>query len=148
MEISLDSNYKELLKEIKEKIRNSQIRASLAVNSELIQLYWHIGSRIIEKQKESQWGDQVLETLAHDLYNEFPKMRGFSTTNLKRMKQFYLTYHGVEIGAQLVPQLIFQIPWGHIITLIQQIKKRKREGVVCCKNFRTWLVQSCPCHAN
>lgn len=122
MEISLDNDYKELLKEIKDKVRNSQIRASLSVNSEVIQLYWDIGRQICEKQEKAQWGDKVLDVLSKDLQNAFPKMQGFSTTNLKRMRQFYTIYQKVEIGAQPVPQLMSQVPWGHIITLMQKIK--------------------------
>ena len=92
MEISLDNDYKELLKEIKDKVRNSQIRASLSVNSEVIQLYWDIGRRISESQKAAKWGDKILETLSHDLQNQFPKMQGFSPRNLKFMCQFNKLY--------------------------------------------------------
>ena len=120
MEITLDKKYKELLKEIKDKVRNSQIRASLSVNSEVIQLYWDIGRRISESQKAAKWGDKILETLSHDLQNQFPKMQGFSPRNLKFMCQFNKLYPE-SIGKRVVSQ----IPWGHIITLMQKVKNEE-----------------------
>lgn len=117
MEISIDNTYKELFKDIKEKVKNSQIRASLAVNSELIQLYWDIGRKVSEAKKASKWGDKIIEVLSQDLQNQFPKMQGFSPRNIKFMCQFNDLYPDT-IGKQPVSQ----IPWGHIITLMQKVK--------------------------
>ncbi|KPJ67558.1 MAG: hypothetical protein AMJ43_04750 [Coxiella sp. DG_40] len=110
--------YRSFLGEIKSQIRSTQISAALAVNQEVIKLYWNIGKQIIDKQADTKWGSKFMETLSHDLQNAFPETHGFSTSNLKRMRRFAELYPKFEIGAQPVRQL----PWGHIIVLIQRIK--------------------------
>lgn len=112
-----DSEYKKLLSDLKEKVRSSQLKAAVKVNYELLDLYWNLGKEIVEKQKEYSWGDSFLKLLSQDLKKEFPDMKGFSTTNLKYIRRFYLFY---EKGQQPVDQLqiIFSIPWGHHILLM------------------------------
>jgi hypothetical protein len=80
--------YKAFFKEIKEKILTSQVKAALAVNHELINLYWEICSRIHLKQKDEGWGAKTIENLAKDLKFTFPEMKGFSRRNLKYMVHF------------------------------------------------------------
>ena len=70
--------YKAFFKEIKEKILTSQVKAALAINHELINLYWEIGSKIHLKQKDEGWGTKTIENLAKDLKSTFPEMQGFS----------------------------------------------------------------------
>lgn len=77
--------YKAFFKEIKERILTSQVKAALAVNHELINLYWEIGSRIHLKQKNEGWDAKTIENLANDLKSTFPEMKGFSLTNIKYM---------------------------------------------------------------
>ncbi|MDN3508111.1 MAG: PDDEXK nuclease domain-containing protein [Simkaniaceae bacterium] len=110
--------YKTFLKEIKEKILSSQIKAALAVNRELITLYWEIGSRIHIKQKREGWGSKTIENLSKDLKSSFPEMKGFSLTNIKYMVQFAREYPNFTIGQQVVGQ----IPWGHNILLLQKLE--------------------------
>ena len=112
------STYKQFLIEIKSKIQNSQIKASIRVNEELLRLYWEIAQMIVAKQKESSWGDNLIEQISRDLKREFPDMKGFSTRNLKYMRQWYLFF---ENRQQAVAQ-IFQIPWGHNIVVITKCK--------------------------
>ena len=100
--------YKAFFKEIKEKILTSQVKAALAVNHELINLYWEIGSKIHLKQKDEGWGAKTIENLANDLKSTFPEMKGFSLTNIKYMVQFAREYPEFAISQQVVGQ----IPWG------------------------------------
>ena len=109
--------YKTLLHEIKEKIASSQIKAAVAVNRELIALYWEIGSRLQLKQKSEGWGAKTIEKLAKDLKSAFPDLKGFSLTNIKYMVQFAKEYPDFAISQQVVGQ----IPWGHNILLLQKI---------------------------
>ena len=76
------SGYGPFLSDLKLRIRQSQIRASRAVNRELILLYWDIGAAIVEKQAAAKWGDSVVERIATDLRAEFQDMTGFSKDNL------------------------------------------------------------------
>lgn len=119
--IGLSDEYAKLLKDLKTKILNAQIRAAQAANAELIYLYWNIGQQIINQQKESEWGSKLIDKLSTDLQNEFPGMKGFSSTNLKRMRLFAELYPKNPIGSQAVPQL----PWGHIIILLFKIKDKE-----------------------
>lgn len=127
-----DVQYKQWLTDLKSRIRNSQIKAALKVNSELINLYWDLGKEIVSKQEQSQWGDGLIKQLSNDLQQEFPDMKGFSISNIKYIKQWYLFYYkGITIGQQVVGQLentfniqelVCQIPWGHNLRIIAQCK--------------------------
>ena len=113
--------YKEWILEIKNKIRSTQIKTAIAVNSALINFYWELGQMISEK--ENSWGNKVLETLSKDLQSEFPDMKGFSLTNLKYCKLFY-NYFSIrpQVEDELHRDVIFQLPWGHIKLIINKIK--------------------------
>lgn len=118
-----DKDYFSTLAELKQRVREAQLKAATSVNKELIQLYWNIGKTIADKQEKNGWGSNAIERLAHDLQKEFPGVAGFSRANVFRMKAFFLAYEKV---AQPVRQFdvlpIFQIPWGHNIVLLQKIK--------------------------
>ena len=120
------SDYKNWLQTLKGKIQQSQIKAAIQVNSELLRLYWQIGKAIAEKQAKAKWGDGFLQTLSADLCKEFPTMKGFSYRNLKSIRQWYLFYNQeFLIRKQLVSQLeasLFSIPWGHHIMIMQRCK--------------------------
>lgn len=123
--LALPESYLVLLEDIKKRIRESQIKAALAVNQELIRLYWWIGKEIAVRQTQEKWGSHVLERLCKDLQSDFPGLSGFSRTNLFRMRSFYLSY---AIVPQPVGQLedppdhCLSIPWGHNIILVEQLK--------------------------
>lgn len=115
--------YSEFLKQIKAKIRKAQIKAALAVNSELIQLYWDIGKAIVEKQEKEGWKTQIIEKLCKDIQNDFPGIEGFSRINVFRMRAFYLAYARVSQAVTLLNDLpIARIPWGHNILILTKIK--------------------------
>lgn len=114
----ITQEYKQFLFNIKSKIQSAQLKAHIKVNEEMLKLYWEIGSMIILKQKESSWGDKILENISKDLKKEFPALQGFSVTNIKYMKLWYQFY---SISQQAVDQ-IFQIPWGHNIHIISKVK--------------------------
>ncbi|MBD2261030.1 PDDEXK nuclease domain-containing protein [Pseudanabaena sp. FACHB-2040] len=113
-----DSNYAAFLDELKGRIRNAQVKAALAVNQELIRLYWQLGREILVKQKQEGWGARIIERLAKDLKQEFPEMKGFSRSNLKYMRAFADAYSEEQIGQQLVGQ----IPWGHNVRILELVK--------------------------
>ncbi len=89
---SLPPGYAELLEDIKNHIRQAQVRAAVAASRELIRLYWDIGREIVERQQREGWGAKVIDRLAADLQKAFPGMAGFSRANIHRMRAFYLAY--------------------------------------------------------
>src|ERR1700757_4376546 len=82
------AGYPALLESIKERVRSAQLRASFAVNRELIVLYWSIGRDILSRQKAEGWGAKIIDRLGRDLASEFPGIEGFSPRNLKYMRAF------------------------------------------------------------
>lgn len=112
------NGYAEFLEELRQRIRAAQIRAALAVNREMILLYWQIGKDILAKQAELGWGAKVVDQLSKDLRREFPEIKGFSRTNLLYMRLFAQAYP----EEQIVQQLVGQLPWGHNIRIIEKIK--------------------------
>ena len=89
---------------MKQRIRESQIKAALAVNRELVTLYWQIGRDILDRQGQAGWGARVIERLAADLHSEFPDMKGFSRTNLLYMRALAAAWPEESIVQQLVRQ--------------------------------------------
>jgi predicted nuclease of restriction endonuclease-like (RecB) superfamily len=119
--IANSKSYIDLLARLKNQIRTAQVRAALAVNRELVLLYWGIGNEILQRQKEEGWGAQVIERLAKDLRAEFPGMQGFSLRNLKYMKAFAEAWPDQPI----VQQAVAQLPWGHNVRLLDLLKDRE-----------------------
>lgn len=111
-------DYKQFIHDVKQTIQTAQIKAAVSVNRELLNLYWDLAERIVEKQKQTSWGDGFIVQMSRDLQEEFPNMKGFSLSNLKYMRQWYLYF---EKSQQVVDQ-ITQIPWGHNIAIITKIK--------------------------
>ena len=108
----LPADYPALLADIKQRVRRAQTRAMLAVNAELIRLYWDIGELIDQRQKREGWGAAVIPRLAKDLHNELPEEKGFSERNIKRMLAFYREYPSLAATAgstEKVPQAVAQL---------------------------------------
>ncbi len=116
MKVPAPVGYTEFLSEIKARVREARTRASVAVNSELILLYWHIGRELLNRQRASGWGSGVIGILANDLRREFPDTRGLGRTNLLCMRRFAEAWPDESI----VRQLVGQIPWGHNIRLLER----------------------------
>lgn len=113
-EIAQTKEYKNLLENITAAYSNGKVAAVIAVNNHLIRTYWTIGQYIVEfeqggKQKAG-YGDALLEKLSRDLSLSYGK--GFSLSNIKRFRQFYLTY---AIGATVSHQLT----WSHYVELLK-----------------------------
>ncbi len=116
------TGYAEWLAELKVRIHAAQQRAALAVNRELIGLYWQIGRDILQRQAEQGWGAKVIDRLAHDLRTAFPGMKGFSRANLMYMRAFAEAWPAAEI----VQQAVGQLPWGHNLVLLTKLKDPQR----------------------
>jgi predicted nuclease of restriction endonuclease-like (RecB) superfamily len=115
--LHLPADYADWLSQLKRDITQSQQRAALSVNAELVQLYGRIGRDILQRQSAQGWGAKVIDRLAQDLKDAFPDMRGFSSRNLKYMAFFAQHCPDGQIGQQPAAQL----PWFHIVTLLTQV---------------------------
>ncbi|MBI2268783.1 MAG: DUF1016 domain-containing protein [Bacteroidetes bacterium] len=150
MKSKTPSSYIGILNELKEKIRNARLRATLSVNVELLRIYWEIGKAISEQQESEGWGAKIIDRLAVDLKTEFPDMKGLSVRNLKYMKSFAEAYpkflqhspkkhqntdnQSLEIvqvslaqldkpgSGEFVQASLAQLSWYHHITLLGKIK--------------------------
>lgn len=140
----IQDGYGSLIITLKERINSARIKAVLAVNAELVHLYWDIGKLILLQQQEKGWGAKVTEQLSKDLRSEFPDMKGLSDTNLRNMRRFAETYPDLfrqqlagknEIRQQAVGELeteaddllqsaISRIPWGHNVVLMEKLKEQ------------------------
>lgn len=119
--ITPPEGYADWLANLKGRVHAAQQRATLAVNRELILLYWQIGCDILTRQSTQGWGAKVIERLAHDLRAAFPEMKGFSPRNLKYMRAFAEAWPEIEF----VQQAAAQIPWFHLCTLLDKLKTRE-----------------------
>ena len=111
------TGYADWLADLKTYIHTAQQRAALAVNRELVLLYWQIGRDILARQAEQGWGAKVIERLAHDLRAAFPDMKGFSPRNLKYMRAFAEAWPDSEF----VQGVLAQLPWYHQLALLDKL---------------------------
>lgn len=113
MKIIQNEDYFNWLSALKSTIKNRQIKAAIAVNSNLILMYWDLGKEIVEKQENAKWGTGFIDQLSKDLKAEFPGVKGFSRTNIFAIKKFYLFYRNSDfihqLGGQSQIELIHQL---------------------------------------
>jgi predicted nuclease of restriction endonuclease-like (RecB) superfamily len=162
-----DKEYKAWIKDLKDRIHKSQIKASVRVNASMLELYWSIGADIVNKQAESKWGSGAIRNLSQELRGEFSNASGFSETNLKYMKRFYLIYSSssaiqqsekpiAPIGQRLVDQLsaadsiadfendqdalpaiMASVPWGQHIEIFTRSKSAEEAAFYVAKTVDT-----------
>jgi len=106
MDLIKDPEYKQWLVDLKVRIRQSQLRAMIKVNDELLHLYWDLGYDIVIRQMDAKWGSGFYSQLSKELTAEFPEVQGFSATNLNYCKRFYQFYANDE---QLRQQIVDEI---------------------------------------
>jgi predicted nuclease of restriction endonuclease-like (RecB) superfamily len=128
---TLPRDYRLFLSGLKERIRTAQVKAVLSVNREMIVLYWDLGQRVVERQKQGRWGTGIIERLSRDIQAEFPGIKGFSPQNIWRMRSFYrawtddipiLSQPAREFDGVSLPSALAELPWFHNVILITMIK--------------------------
>ena len=119
--LQLTDEYKNWLSDLKNRIRSARQKALLAVNKELVLLYWQIGHEILLRQERCGWGAKIVNQLSTDLKKAFPDMQGFSRTNLLYMRLFAKTWTNEEI----VQEPLGQLPWYHHLTLLDKLSDNK-----------------------
>ena len=136
-----DKEYVEWLADVKARFRQSQIKASIRVNTDMLEFYWSIGRDLVALRAEKRWGAGVVKQFALDMRQEFPDATGFSHTNVKYMKQWYSFYfkqvtksHQLgdqleqtvkshQLGGQLeMPEIFGFVPWRHHVEIFAKSK--------------------------
>ena len=124
-----ESEYFEILDEIKARIKEAQYRAVLGANYEQIVLNWNIGKVIIEKSK---WGNRFIDNLARDIKLDFPNIKGYSVRNLKYVRKFAKLVSDEE----KVQTLSAQLTWSHNTYLFDKTKTLDEAFEKQNRNFR------------
>jgi predicted nuclease of restriction endonuclease-like (RecB) superfamily len=114
---TVPDGYASWLSDLKHRIHLAQQRAALAVNRELVLLYWQIGNDILERQKQQGWGSRVVDRLSHDLREAFPEVKGFSARSLKYMRAFAEAWP----EPAFVQDVLAQLPWYHQLALLDKL---------------------------
>jgi predicted nuclease of restriction endonuclease-like (RecB) superfamily len=133
MATELPENFRPFVEALKAHIRETQLRAALAVNRTLLTLYWNIGRAITERQEAEGWGTRVIDQLADEIQRAFPGLAGFSRANIYRMRAFYAAFPQKNSDSEIVaqparqfterlPEGVFDLPWWHQVVLFQRLK--------------------------
>lgn len=149
--IKIDDNYKNWIKDVSKRFKQSQIKAAIKVNADMLMFYWSLGRDISKMTVNVQYGNAFYKNVSDDLQEIFPDVHSFSATNLRYMKRFYELYSETEILPQLgedfenqkLPQLgeqpinaVFYIPWGHNKLIIDKCKNDKEKALFYVKKVR------------
>ena len=137
----LDKDYKQWVATLGKRFRQSQIKAAVSVNSEMLRFYWELGRDIVEMQAEQRWGDKLVRNLSRDLQNEIPDSCGLTIRNIYYCKKFYSTYNQLftnvpQVVAQFRQQKLsqveaelFAIPWGHHRYILDKCENDPQKGL-------------------
>ena len=135
MDVMNVEEYKTWIGGIARQYKQSQIKAATAVNVEMLKFYWSLGADIVRLEKNQPWGSKFMQRVSADLKTWMPEAKCFSPTNLKYMRRFFKLYCPAPIGQQVadrlpiqqfegsfpnVARLIFSVPWGHHMVLIDK----------------------------
>lgn len=137
-----DEEYRSWIRELGNRYKTSQIKASIRVNNEMLMYYCSVGKDITERRADSKWGNKFFQNMSMDMADMIPNAKGFSPTNLRYMMRFYGLFKDIAFfpqvgekvmennGKEIVPQAeerfemasnkVFMIPWGHIKLLIDK----------------------------
>lgn len=114
----LPEGYSDFITDIKARVTQQRIKTILAASTEMILLYWEIGSAILRIQRSEGWGAKVIDRMSYDLKHTFPDMQGFSPRNLKYMRKFAEAWPDFQI----VQRTVALIPWRSNITLLDKLQ--------------------------
>lgn len=91
--MTADEGYVQWMADIKQRFRQSQLKAAVRVNTAMLEFYWSVGRDLVALRAEERWGAGVVKQFALDMRQAFPNETGFSYSNVKYMKQWYSFYY-------------------------------------------------------
>ena len=115
-------NYRQWLAALKTRFRQVQIKAAVAVNTELLQFYWELGADIVQRQDGQAWGSGFLERLSQDLRAEFPQVQGFSKRNLEHIRRWFRFWNSEPAIAKQAATQLLAIPWWHNVVIVSKCR--------------------------
>lgn len=138
-DVKIDSDYVQWIGEIKSRYRAAQIKAAVKVNAEQLFFNWQLGRDLVTRKAEEKWGSGIFEQVSLDLQAAFPESKGFSPSNLWRMKQWYLFYAKsaeklAQLGREIIeapsetndavpfPDYFAFVPWKHHVEIVTKCK--------------------------
>ena len=142
--IKIDSEYKNWIADISIRFRESQLKAAMKVNDEMLRFYWSLGRDISLMSKNAGYGTSFYKSISDDMKDIFPDVKSFSQTNLKYMRYFYEMYPNAENRQQLVDDsnisenhqqlvddlsIIFHIPWGHQVRILDKCRGDQQKAL-------------------
>ncbi len=148
-----DKAYFDWISELSQRYRQSQIKASIRINSEMLKFYWSVGKDIVERQFDNKYGSHFYENLSRDLSTALNNKRGMAPTSLRYAKYFYTLYsplfenhrHDAEDLVKPIPiyrqvaedfELLFCIPWTHHQKIIDKVKGNSQKAIFFVR--KTW----------
>lgn len=144
--IKVDENYRKWIEDVSSRFKQSQIKAAMKVNEEMLRFYWTLGRDIEQLKSLYPWGDNMYARIGKDLRELLPDIKSFSSRNLRYMNSFYNFYNNVTIlpqvgakldgaesttrvSAELSEDVIFLIPWGHHKLIIDKCKGNHKRAL-------------------
>ena len=148
--IKIDNEYKDWITEVSKRFRQTQLKAAVKTNSDMLRFYWSLGRDIVGLSEKNNYGSGFYKTISEDLKEIFPDIKSFSPTNLKYMRYFYEMYPEVsnrqlavddfedaenrqQVVDDLGQSIIFLIPWGHHVQILGKCKNNPQKALFYVK---------------
>lgn len=150
--IRIDNEYKDWITEVSKRFRQTQLKAAVKTNSDMLRFYWSLGRDIVGLSEKNNYGSGFYKTISEDLKDIFPDIKSFSPTNLKYMRYFYEMYPEVsnrqlavddfedaenrqQVVDDLGQSIIFLIPWGHHVQILGKCKNNPQKALFYVKKI-------------
>lgn len=144
--IKFDASYKEWIQDVSKRFKQSQLKAAVKVNDEMLRFYWELGKEMEANKVQYAWGSRFYDQISRDLQKVLPGVKSFSVRNLQYMHQFYRTFSkagitpraGAQIDtqeitpqpdAQIVDEIVFYIPWGHLKVIMDKCRDNREQAL-------------------
>ncbi|MFR8572384.1 MAG: PDDEXK nuclease domain-containing protein [Blautia hansenii] len=134
--VEVDAQYREWISEVSKRFHQSQIKAAVKVNDEMLRFYWQLGKELHDRKDKFSYGQSFYKTISRDLRRELPDVKSFSETNLRYMQKFAELYSEVSNLPQLGEDFrseeiepLFAIPWGHHKIIIDKCNGNPKKAL-------------------
>ena len=134
--VEVDAQYREWISEVSKRFHQSQIKAAVKVNDEMLRFYWQLGKELHDRKDKFSYGQSFYKTISRDLRRELPDVKSFSETNLRYMQKFAQLYSEIsnlpQVGEDFRSEEIeplFAIPWGHHKIIIDKCNGNPKKAL-------------------